>query len=299
MNKFNPLDYPVCLSFPGRLAPSAWIEHVPFAMFAVELLRPRVLVELGSHHGVSYCAFCQAVKTLGVGTRCYAVDTWEGDTQAGHFGQEVLDDLKRHHDPLYADFSRLVRSDFDGALAGFEDGSVDLLHIDGFHTYDAVRHDFETWLPKVSDRGVVLFHDTHVRDGDFGVWKFWDEVRAHYPHFEFEHGHGLGVLAVGANYPQALRVLLDAEGAEAANIREFFHQLGTRLDFAREADLYRRHSAELADRIEQIYSSRAVRFAKMWADHGALAVLRRGVSKSQSALGLDPEAANPSNPVKS
>src|SRR5579875_2066280 len=58
---------------------SAWHEHIPFAMYAVGAFRPRVLVELGAHAGDSYCAFCQAVMEEGLETRCYAIDTWEGD----------------------------------------------------------------------------------------------------------------------------------------------------------------------------------------------------------------------------
>lgn len=94
----NPLDYPVCLPYPLRLSASAWAEHVPFAMFLVDLLRPRTIVELGTFSGVSYCPFCQAVKEPGLDTGCYAVDTWKGDPQTGFFGPEVLEDLKRHHD---------------------------------------------------------------------------------------------------------------------------------------------------------------------------------------------------------
>ena len=48
MKVFNPLQYRSCL---GALTPpaheSAWQEHFPFGMLLVELLRPRVLVELG------------------------------------------------------------------------------------------------------------------------------------------------------------------------------------------------------------------------------------------------------------
>ena len=115
-------------------------------------------------------------------TACYAVDTWAGDEQAGLYGEEVYDEFSRYHDLRYATFSRLVRSTFDEALSHFADGSVDLLHIDGCHTYEAARHDFESWLPKLSSRGVVIFHDINVRERDFGAWRVWQEVSAGRPH---------------------------------------------------------------------------------------------------------------------
>jgi Methyltransferase domain len=229
---FNPLDHPVCLTYPARIAESAWLGHVPFAMLVVDLLRPRLLVELGTHYGVSYCAFCQAVKELGLPTRCYAVDTWQGDAHVGAYGPEVLADLKAHHDPLYGSFSRLVQSDFEKALGKFADRSVDLLHIDGCHTYEAVKRDFEGWLPKMSDRGVILFHDINVREYDFGVWRLWDEVKRDYPHAEFTHTHGLGVLAVGPQCPPPLRRFLEYAGREPVLVGDFFYQLGVRVEAA-------------------------------------------------------------------
>jgi hypothetical protein len=229
---FNPLDHPVCLTYPARIAESAWLGHVPFAMLVVDLLRPRLLVELGTHYGVSYCAFCQAVKELGLPTRCYAVDTWQGDAHVGAYGPEVLADLKAHHDPLYGSFSRLVQSDFEKALGKFADRSVDLLHIDGYHTYEAVKRDFEGWLPKMSERGVILFHDINVREYDFGVWRLWDEVKRDYPHAEFTHTHGLGVLAVGPQCPPPLRRFLEYAGREPVLVGDFFYQLGVRVEAA-------------------------------------------------------------------
>ncbi|HLL77064.1 MAG TPA: glycosyltransferase [Pyrinomonadaceae bacterium] len=230
MPDFNPLAHPVCLSYPLRLAPTAWAAHVPFAMFLADALRPRTLVELGTFTGVSYCAFCQAVRELGLDARCYAVDTWEGDEHSGFYGEEVFADLRAHHDPLYGGFSSLVRSTFDEALAHFADGSIDLLHLDGCHTFEAARHDFESWLPKMSERGVMLLHDTNVRERGFGVWKLWEGIKRSHPvHFEFAHEHGLGVVAVGGSPPEALRRLAAAPEGDAALVRQFFDQLGQRL----------------------------------------------------------------------
>lgn len=228
---FNPLDHPILLARPRRLTPfSAWHEHIPAAMLLVDLLRPETLVELGTHYGDSYCAFCQAVQELHLGTQCYAVDTWQGDPQTGFYGPEVLEDLRLHHDPLYGNFSALVQSTFDEALGHFGDGTIDLLHIDGFHTYDAVHHDFESWFGKLSNRAVVLFHDINVRGGDFGVWRLWKELAARFPHSDFAHGHGLGILAVGGEQPAEFARLLPMSEEEKTRTRNLMFQLGNRLE---------------------------------------------------------------------
>src|SRR5437588_833373 len=226
---FTPASHPICLTEPVRLASTAWAAHIPFAMLLIDLLRPRAVVELGTFTGVSYCAFCQAVEELKLDTRCYAIDSWRGDEHSGFYGDEILADLKRHHDPLYGAFSSLIESSFDEALDNFEDGAIDLLHIDGYHTYDVVKHDFKSWLPKMSDRGVMLLHDTNVRERDFGVWRLWEEIKIRYPHFEFIHQHGLGVVSIGPNVPDELHSLVNASEAEAQMIRAFFEQIGERL----------------------------------------------------------------------
>lgn len=229
VNTFNPCDYPTCFLFPNRLVLSAWLEHIPFGLALVEMTRPRVLVELGTYYGASYFAFCQAIARLQLNAQAYAIDTWAGDPHCGFTGPEVFEEVRAHHDQYYSGFSRLVRSTFNEALPYFGDGSIDLLHIDGYHTYDEVKDNFKTWLPKLSDRGVVLVHDINVRENQFGVWRFWDEVKKAYPSFDFAHQHGLGVLAIGREAPEPLSRLLATTDDERGMIRTFYAQLGRRI----------------------------------------------------------------------
>lgn len=236
MARLNLLDHPISFAAPLRIAPSAWITHVPFGMFLIDLLRPAVIVELGSHYGTSYCAFCQAIRELGLNARAYAIDTWKGDEHSGFYGEEVLADLRKHHDPLYGEFSSLIRSTFDEAVNYFPDASIDLLHIDGLHTYEAVKHDFESWLPKLSNRAVVVFHDINVRERDFGVWQLWEELAAAHPSFSVAHGHGLGVVAIGEHYPPGLNTLVEPPEEELIRIRELFFQLGKGVEAQLERD---------------------------------------------------------------
>ncbi len=226
----NPLNHAICLTIPKRLTRySFWHEHIPFAMFLVDILRPSIIVELGTHYGDSYCAFCQAVQELSVEARCYAIDTWQGDPHVGTYGPEVLADLRGHHDPLYRDFSCLVQSSFEEALQHFEAGTIDILHIDGTHTYEAIKADFESWFRKLSSRGIVLLHDTNVLDRGYGVRRFWGELESRYAHFEFFHGSGLGLVAPHQVSCEELQALLNATDEAKERIRSFFFQLGHRL----------------------------------------------------------------------
>ncbi len=241
----NPLDHPICLASPRRLTHlTAWQEHIPFAMFLIDILRPAVTVELGTQGGDSYCAFCQAVKELNLDARCYAVDTWQGDQHTGAYDSKILDDLRAHHDPFYGSFSSLIQSTFNEALGHFALGTIDLLHIDGCHTYEAVKHDFESWLPRMSRGGVVLLHDTNVRERGFGVSRLWSEIKQRYPHFEFLHGHGLGVLAVGEVRSKELQSLLEASDEESVKIRDFFFQMGRGLTLRLDLEKQRLAAAE-------------------------------------------------------
>ena len=208
-----------------------WIGHIPFAFELVGRLRPTTIVELGTYSGSSFAAFCQAVTACGSDTKCFGIDLWEGDMHMGKFDEALFLEISTYVSANYPNIATLIRTDFNTAAKTFADNTIDLLHIDGTHTFDAVSNDFNTWLPKLSDRAVVLFHDTNVNVENtgasslpFGVRKFFDGVKSNYPHLEFLHCWGLGMLVVGRNAPAAVMELVAL--ANAAEFTAYFAMKG-------------------------------------------------------------------------
>lgn len=223
--EFNIHKYKSLFNHPVTfIKDSFWKEHIPFAFFLMDILKPEVFVELGVYQGGSFNPFCDAVRMLSTGTKCFGVDNWEGDPHNGMYDISVYQKLAEVHRKNYSGVSELLKMDFDAALNSFADESIDLLHIDGYHLYERVRHDFESWLPKMSGRGVILFHDTNYRERDYGVWKFWEEISSKYPSGEFKFGCGLGILAVGKNTEPLLLTFL-----KVLNCNQFYHELFSRL----------------------------------------------------------------------
>lgn len=219
--------------------PDAWVGHMPFAYWVIEKLKPSTFVELGTHTGNSYFSFCQSIQDNKTKTKAFAVDTWKGDAHAGTYDDSIFDGVNRTN-LEYSSFSTLLRTTFDSALEQFEDGSVDLLHIDGLHTYEAVKHDFETWLPKMSRKGVVLFHDTNVLRDDFGVFQLWSELSNKYNTLEFFHSNGLGILEIS----QESSAIVPAEEDKKSELRDLFALLSEQMliRFQRHSLLTERHS---------------------------------------------------------
>jgi predicted O-methyltransferase YrrM len=180
-----------------------WAGHKYFAYDLIEYLKPEIVVELGTHYGTSFFSFCQSVKDHHLKTKLYAVDSWEGEKHSGHYDGSVYELVKSMKENHYSELSiHLLKMYFNEALKLFDEKSIDLLHIDGLHTYEAVKEDFESWLPKMKSNGIVLFHDISIindpKRADFGVNKLWNELKKQYITFDFYHSYGLGVLILDA-----------------------------------------------------------------------------------------------------
>jgi hypothetical protein len=187
--EFAPFEHPAWLSPIGRLIPgSSFLQHIPFGMYLVDAVRPRLLVELGAEASQSYTAFTQAIRERELSTLANVVD--------------------RAHERA------------DQAAARYEDGDVDFVFHDGSGDLASLRRDFAAWKPKLSRRGVFLLLGT--RGG--AAEALWNELRGAHPSFELGHGGGIGLLAIGSEPPGQVRALL--EPLHQPQIEGFFALLG-------------------------------------------------------------------------
>jgi predicted O-methyltransferase YrrM len=114
-----------------------------------------LIVEIGSWKGRSTAWLASGARQAGA--RVYAIDPHTGsreDPEAATFeafranlAQAGLADV----------VEPLVTTSVEAARR--LQGPIELLFIDGDHSYDAVRLDAELWLPKLVDGGIVMFHD--------------------------------------------------------------------------------------------------------------------------------------------
>lgn len=215
----------------GLLGP--WSGHLPFACDLVAAVRPTSVVELGTYYGESYFGFCQAVEEQSLRCDCNCVDTWRGDDQGGYYGDEVYLDVEAYNRHHYASFSKLHRMTFDEARGSFAEESIDILHIDGHHSYESVAHDFENWFSTVRAGGIVLLHDVAVRLPEFGVWRFWEELTSKYQTLTFPHSHGLGVLRKpGGGPPAEFLASLFESGDNQSDLARYYAVCAERLQLA-------------------------------------------------------------------
>jgi len=230
---------------PAHYAVTAWAEHAPFASWLIDAARPRTVLELGTHNGFSFFAMAEAARRLGLPTVLTAVDSWLGDDQAGFYSEEVFGEVSAIAERDYPATTRLIRAYFADAADQIDDGSIDVLHIDGRHGYDDVLADYTAYRGKLSERGVVIFHDTHEFQPSFGVHRLWKEVAATAPSFEFHHGHGLGVLAVGSEVPTAVLDFLAEADRDPESVRDTYHRLGIEVAMRAEVPELRRIVSQL------------------------------------------------------
>ena len=183
----NPLIRP--LQVPSELHRFAEI---------VASIRPRKVLEIGTFQGGTLCMFARLSAP-----RATIISI---DLPGGKFGggQTQLRSLLYHMFGKVFQRMHLIRGDSHSKEVSAKVRnilhSLDILFIDGDHTYEGVQHDFLSYSPLVRSGGIIAFHDIaeHTPETGCEVFRFWNEVKTSYRHEEIienqDQGWGIGIL---------------------------------------------------------------------------------------------------------
>jgi len=177
-------------------------EIVAFLRFSVRQLadKPKIIMEIGTARGGTLFLFSRIFPK---NSFIISLDLPGGEFGAGYPWWEI---------PLYKSFSKdkqihLIRVDshkiktLEKVKNILGDRKIDLLFIDGDHTYRGVKKDFQFYNPLVRKGGIIAFHDIvqHPLGSKCQMVRFWSEIKKRYDYKEFvedwqQNWAGIGVI---------------------------------------------------------------------------------------------------------
>jgi predicted O-methyltransferase YrrM len=185
------------MDFRSGLGDSAWLLYG-----LCRSMKPSVCVEIGSARGKSACFVGMALKENG-GGQLYAIDphartNWN-DSESVDTYHAMRDNLERLG---LNQFVTIVRKSSFDALLGWSE-PIDLMFIDGDHSYEGVKADWAGFKPFMKPFSLVVFHDTiwDLRPDpkwsrpDMGVPRFVEELRCDgYQVLTIDRDYGVSVV---------------------------------------------------------------------------------------------------------
>jgi len=165
-------------------------------------LNPKYILEIGTANGGSLFCFCKLARD---DTTIISIDLPEGPFGCGYPEWKI---------PIYQAFVKqnqkiyLLRKDshqqdtLEEVKKILNGNQLDFLFVDGDHSYEGVKKDFEMYSPLVRKGGIIAFHDIAPKGNlEFsgGVPIFWQEVKKQHKIQEFikdinQDGWGIGVI---------------------------------------------------------------------------------------------------------
>ena len=197
----NELVDLVMIGFGGAFRPIQNLAELRALAAVVKDHAPRRILEIGTARGGTLFLLCRLAAP---GAHIVSIDLPGGWFGGGYpFWKKSL----------YRRFARpgqrldLLRADSHHPatvrrVADLLDGEqFDFVLIDGDHTYEGVKRDFETYRRFVEPGGFIAFHDIvpNRRDPACEVDRFWSELRDAYPSYELvekwsQVGAGIGII---------------------------------------------------------------------------------------------------------
>lgn len=181
--------------------PSAWKGHRLFAEWLVHEIQPGQVVDLGVDYGYSTFVFANALRDNGKGI-VTGIDLFQGDGMTGN--RDTYDQVIANTKTFALENIEIIAGNFNEVSQDWK-RPIDILHIDGYHSYEAVLNDFTTWSPFVKDDGIILFHDINVPDPAFGVIHLFRELKGGHKLY-FLHSSGLGIFTKNSGLAEKILV---------------------------------------------------------------------------------------------
>ncbi len=150
----------------------------------VQKLEPKKIVEIGTASGGTLFLFANITNP----EKIVSVDLPSGSFGCGYPSWKI---------PFFRSLGnkgviQLIRADShsQGTLRKvktlLKSSKVDFLFIDGDHTYQGVKEDYQMYSPLVKKGGIIAFHDivTHDQTSGCEVDRFWHEIKQNYRNIE-------------------------------------------------------------------------------------------------------------------
>lgn len=185
----------------GLIKPAQVYSEISQLLKLVDRIKPGVIFEIGTANGGTLFLFSHVASKAAV---IISVDLPGGKFGGGYpkwreflYKSFILQGQKIHL--LRADSHKTeTLEQVEAVLHGRK---VDFLFIDGDHTYEGVKKDFELYSPLVKKGGIIAFHDIvpGPKEGVGGVPEFWREIKDDYDSEEIvedwdQNGCGIGVV---------------------------------------------------------------------------------------------------------
>ena len=168
----------------------------------VEALKPQVVVEIGTNTGGTLFIF---TKVAAYGSRVVSIDLPGGEGGGGYpdYKSDFFKSFCRQNQQLFFIKGNSQQSQTVEKLqAILKRDFIDFLFIDGDHSFDGVKRDFELYSPLVRRGGLVAFHDIKKYPDDHWIQvdKFWNAIKNKYQYEEYVddsvHWGGIGILVM-------------------------------------------------------------------------------------------------------
>jgi predicted O-methyltransferase YrrM len=153
----------------------------------VEETKPKVVVEIGTNTGGTFFMFAKLADS---NAKLVSIDLPGGKGGGGY--PEYKTDFFRSFGKIgqqlyFIKGDSQSKSTYQQLKSILGEDEIDFLFIDGDHSYEGVKNDFQMYSTLVKDKGLIAFHDIKYYPDDhwIKVDKLWAELKGKYQHYEF------------------------------------------------------------------------------------------------------------------